>query len=167
MLPISVVLATPHDLPTVLSVLSEAVTWLKHKNMSLWSEDMITPELIGQDIAAGLFYIAFYEGSAVGVFMFQDEDLEFWPDICPGESMFIHRLARRSFAGGSVSVSMMQWAVEQCQNLGKQYLRLDCVADRSRLRSIYEKFGFQHHSNRQVGIYFVARYQYQCLMRKL
>jgi GNAT superfamily N-acetyltransferase len=161
MLPISVVLATSHDLSTVLSILSEAVAWLEHKNMSLWSEDMITPELIGEDIAAGLFYIAFHEGSAVGVLMFQNEDLEFWPDICPGKSMFIHRLAvRRSFAGGAVSTAIMQWAVEQCRNLGKQYLRLDCVADRSRLRSIYENFGFQHHSHRQVGIYFVARYQY-------
>jgi hypothetical protein len=56
---------------------------------------------------------------------------------------------------------MMQWAVEQCRNLGKQYLRLDCVADRSRLRSIYKNFGFQHHSDRQVGIYFVARYEYE------
>ena len=30
---------------------------------------------------------------------------------------------------------------------------------RDRLRAVYERFGFQHHSNRQVGPYFVARYE--------
>jgi hypothetical protein len=26
---------------------------------------------------------------------------------------------------------------------------------------VYENFGFQHHSDRQVGAYFVARYEYK------
>lgn len=161
MLSISVIPATPDDLSTVVSVLAEAVAWLEQQNMPLWTADLISPERVSQDLAAGLFYLAVQEGEVVGVLMFQSEDLEFWSDIPPGESMFIHRLAvRRSFAGGSVSTAMMQWAVAQCQILGKQYLRLDCVADRPRLRSIYEKFGFQHHSDKQVGPYFVARYQY-------
>ena len=55
----------------------------------------------------------------------------------------------------------MRWAVEHSRKLGKRYLRLDCVADRPRLRLVYERFGFRHHSNRQVGAYFVARYEYE------
>jgi hypothetical protein len=46
-------------------------------------------------------------------------------------------------------------------SLEKQFLRLDCAADRSQLRLVYENFGFQHHSDRQVGSYFVARYEYK------
>ncbi len=161
MLSISVVPATPDDLPTVRSVLAEAMAWLAERNMPLWTEDLISPERVSAELAAGWFYLAVQKDVVVGILMFQSEDLEFWSDIPPGESMFVHRLAvRRSFAGGNVSTAMLQWAIEQCQILGKQYLRLDCVADRARLRSIYEKFGFQHHSDKQVGSYFVARYQY-------
>lgn len=55
---------------------------------------------------------------------------------------------------------MMQWAVERTRSLGRRFLRLDCEASRTRLRLVYERFGFRHHSDHQAGPYFVARYQY-------
>lgn len=162
MLPVSVRQAVLEDLSTVSGILSEAASWLEQQNMTLWGEAEVSPKVVCQDIKAGLVYIAFHEGSAVGVVKFQTEDPLFWSDIPHEDSAFIHRLAvRRSVAGGSVSTALMQWAVEQSQKLGKRYLRLDCAADRSRLRLVYEKFGFQHHSDRQVGPYFVARYEYE------
>lgn len=56
---------------------------------------------------------------------------------------------------------MMRWAVKQTRKLGQRYLRLDCAADRSRLHPVYERFGFRHHSDRQAGRYYVARYEYE------
>lgn len=44
--------------------------------------------------------------------------------------------------------------------LGLRYLRLDCEASRARLRALYERIGFRFHSNKLVGPYFVARYEY-------
>jgi GNAT superfamily N-acetyltransferase len=162
MLPISVRQATLDDLITVSGILSEAASWLKQQNMALWDENEVSPEIVRQDIELGLFYIAFYEGFAAGVVKFQAEDLVFWSDIPQEDSAFIHRLAvRRSFSGGSVSRALMQWAVEQSRALGKHFLRLDCAADRSRLRLVYENFGFQHHSNKQVGPYFVSLHEYK------
>jgi GNAT superfamily N-acetyltransferase len=162
MLPISVRQATLDDLSTVSGILSEAALWLEQQNMALWDEHALSLEIVSQDIESGSFYIAFYEGFAAGVVKFQAEDLVFWSDISQEDSAFIHRLAvRRSFSGGSVSRALMQWAVEQSRALGKHFLRLDCAADRSRLRLVYENFGFQHHSDRQVGPYFVARYEYK------
>jgi GNAT superfamily N-acetyltransferase len=82
--------------------------------------------------------------------------------IFRSESAFLHRLAvRRKFAGGLVSKMLLQWTVERSRELGKHFLRLDCVVDRPRLRSVYENFGFRHHRDRQVGAYFVARYEYE------
>ncbi len=122
----------------------------------------ISPQIVRPDIELGLFYIAFHGDVAAGVVKFQTEDLVFWSDIPQADSAFIHRLAvRRSFAGGSISAQLMQWAIDQSRDLGKRYLRLDCAADRLRLRLFYESFGFQHHSDRQVGPYFVARYEYK------
>jgi GNAT superfamily N-acetyltransferase len=162
MLPISVYQATLADLSTVSEILSEAALWLEQKNMVLWQQEHISSSAIRQDIEWGLFYIAFCEGLAAGVVKFQIEDLVFWPDIVQAESAFLHRLAvRRRFAGGSVSTQIFQWAIEHSRDLGKHFLRLDCVADRPRLRSIYENFGFKHHSDRQVEAYFVVRYEYE------
>ncbi|MBW4454008.1 MAG: hypothetical protein KME55_15560 [Nostoc indistinguendum CM1-VF10] len=93
---------------------------------------------------------------------FQLEDLLFWPDISQEESAFVHRLAvRRRYSGGKTSSALLTWAVEYAQILGKRYLRLNCDASRPRLRAVYEGFDFRHHSNRQVGAYFVSRYEYE------
>lgn len=100
-------------------------------------------------------------GEPAGTIKYQLADMEFWPDVPENESAFIHRLAvRRRFAGGVVSASLLSWAIERTASLGRPYLRLDCGASRERLRAVYERFGFQHHSDRQVGPYFVARYEF-------
>lgn len=152
--------ATLDDLNPVSDILTEAATWLEQKNMVLWQQEHIAESVIHRDIEHGLFYIATCEGIAAGIVKFQTEDLTFWPDISQSDSAFLHRLAvRRKFAGGLVSTMLLKWAVERSRELGKHFLRLDCVADRPRLRSIYENFGFKHHSDRQVGAYFVARYE--------
>jgi GNAT superfamily N-acetyltransferase len=153
--------ATIEDIKLVLSILCEAARWLEQENMSLWTMDEISPKCLFPDITVGLYYIAFCADSPAGVVRFQLEDQLFWDDIDNDDSAFIHRLAvRRKFAGGSVSIALLNWAVERAQKLGKRYLRLDCAADRQKLRSLYEKFGFIHHSNKQVGAFFVARYEY-------
>lgn len=162
MLPISVRQATLEDISLVSEILCEAALWLEQQNMALWGEAEVSPEVVCQDIETGLFYIVFYESSAAGVVKFQTEDLLFWSDVPQGDSAFIHRLAvRRSFAGGLVSTALMKWAIDRSRKLGKRYLRLDCAADRSRLRLVYERFGFRHHSDRQVGRYYIARYEYE------
>ena len=159
---ISISQASLKDLKTVSSILHEAALWLKQRNMMLWGEREISAKVLLPDIQSGLFYIAFYQSCAAGVVRFQTEDLVFWSDIPHQDSAFIHRLAvRRSFSGGLVSTALMRWAIERSRQLGKRYLRLDCDAERQSLRSVYEKFGFRHHSHRQVGSYLVARYEYE------
>lgn len=162
MLSISVRQATLDDLLAVSDILDEAASWLVQQNLALWEKEEVSPEAIRQDVAAGLFYIAFVKADPAGVVKFQIEDLMFWSDISQEDSAFIHRLAvRRCFAGGNVSTALLKWAVKQSRDLGKRFLRLDCAADRPRLRRVYENFGFRYHSNCQVGPYFVARYEYK------
>jgi ribosomal protein S18 acetylase RimI-like enzyme len=94
------------------------------------------------------------------VIRFQLDDPEFWPDVLPGEAAYIHRLAvRRCYAGGRVSFQLLDWAVAETRKIGRTYLRMDVETSRRRLREIYEKYGFQYHSERNVGPYSVSRYQ--------
>jgi GNAT superfamily N-acetyltransferase len=98
----------------------------------------------------------------VGTVKFQLQDDLFWPDLPADEASFVHRLAvRRSHAGGTVSSALLRWAVERARSYHRRFLRLDCDAARPKVRAVYERFGFRYHSDRQVGPYLVARYQYE------
>jgi GNAT superfamily N-acetyltransferase len=153
--------ARPQDAESVIAILAEAAEWLKQRGMSMWREDELLPARLAADVGAGLFFVAEWEGQTAGVVKFQLEDSLFWPDVPQNQSAFVHRLAvRRQFAGGGISSALLRWAVERARSLGRDYLRLDCEASRPRLRAVYERFGFRHHSDRQVGPYFVSRYEY-------
>ena len=149
------------DVADVSDVLLEAATWLDSRGIPLWSPAQCSPEYISADVTSGSFVIAHCDGIAAGVMRFTWEDPHFWPDVPQGQSAFIHRLAvRRSYAGGELSQALLQWAVEETRRRGRLFLRLDCAADRPNLRAVYERFGFQYHSDRQVGPYLVARYEF-------
>jgi GNAT superfamily N-acetyltransferase len=159
---ISIQPATPDDLEEVSAVLREAARWLEETDKRMWRDNELLPANIAADVTAGLFFIAVCDGETAGVVKFQLEDPLFWPDIPQKESAFVHRLAvKRQFAGTGVSSALLNWAVARAKSLGKNYLRLDCEASRPRLRAVYERFGFRHHSDRQVGAYFVSRYEYR------
>jgi GNAT superfamily N-acetyltransferase len=152
--------ASPADVDVVVAILMEAAEWLSARGTPMWRNDELLVPAITGDVARGLFFLGEDAAEPVGTVRFQLSDPEFWPDVPEGESAFIHRLAiRRHAAGGGVSSALMGWARERATTLGLRYLRLDCDASRFRLRSVYERFGFNHHSDRQVGPYFVARYQ--------
>jgi GNAT superfamily N-acetyltransferase len=153
--------AAPQDAGMVSDILLEAARWLEKGGSRMWRDDELSSSRIAADVEAGLFFVAECDGEPAGTVKFQLEDALFWPDVPPAQSAFVHRLAvRRRFAGGGVSSALLQWAVLRARSQGRRFLRLDCEASRPRLRAIYERFGFRHHSDRQVGPYFVSRYEY-------
>jgi GNAT superfamily N-acetyltransferase len=157
---ISVRRASPADVPLVEEVLREAASWLEKRGVPLWLPSELGRSDIEAHVTDGLYFLAEVNGECAGTFRFQLTDPEFWPDVPPHESVFVHRLAvRRQYSGGQVSSAMLTWAAERGRQLGRSYLRLDCEARRPRLRAVYEAFGFRHHSDRQVGPFFVSRYE--------
>jgi GNAT superfamily N-acetyltransferase len=160
MTPLVVRQASERDSALVGDVLAEVARWLDERGVPMWKAGELSEKQVLAEIEEGLFFIGEIHGDSVCVIKFQLEDTLFWPDIPRGKSAFIHRLAiRRRFAGGEVSSALLHWAVRRAQSLGRPFLRLDCEASRPKLRSIYERFGFVHHSDRQVGPYYVSRYE--------
>jgi GNAT superfamily N-acetyltransferase len=156
--------AAPSDTREVVDILGEAAGWLKERGMSMWQAEELSPDRIAADVAAGLFFIGERDGQSACTLRFQLSDPLFWPDIPEGQSAFIHRLAlRRRFSGCGISSAVLRWAAQRAHSLGRSHLRLDCEASRPGLRAIYEGCGFVHHSDRQVGPYFVARYELDVL----
>ena len=108
------------------------------------------------------FFLAFLGATAVGTMRLTDSDPDFWPEADPGEAVYLHRLAvRRSAAGGEVSFALLRHAAEIASARGARYVRLDVLSERSRLRAVYERFGFQFHSHHSVRGAHVARYQFE------
>ena len=155
--------ATVADTPVLVATLMEAAAWVHRLDgTTMWVEGELDEHRVRAEAKAGMFVVAEANGAVVGAMRFQVEDQLFWPDIDGRDSAFVHRLAvRRSFAGRGISTALLQWATDRARGLGKRYLRLDCDADRTRLRALYERFGFTVHSYRQVGAYYVARYELQ------
>ena len=148
------------DVDLVREILLEAERWLRAKDESLWREDELSADALRRDVEAGLYYLAESDGVGVGTLRFDLGDTLTWPDVPDRESTFVHRLAvRRSHAGGRVSHVLLRWAADRTVELGRRYLRLDCVASRPKLRALYERFGFRYHSTRQVGPDNLARYE--------
>lgn len=152
--------AGPEDVETIASILAEAEEWLQARGVPMWAADELAVEPLRRDVAAGMHYLAEYSGEPAGTIRFQLEDAEYWPDLPAGEAAFVHRLAvRRRFAGSGVGAALLEWAARRARELDRAALRLDCDWDRPRLRAFYERNGFRHHSDRQVGRFFVARYE--------
>ncbi|MBN2030021.1 GNAT family N-acetyltransferase [bacterium] len=159
---ISIKQATQDDLAVILDILTEAEEWVEEKGEPLWELDELQPETIKEDIRKGEFFIAYADHEAAGVFKFQTEDQLFWSDVPEGESTYIHRLAvKRKFSGGTISSAMINDAKMKTKEMGRRFLRLDCDVSRPKLHTLYKKHGFMEHSNRQVGPYYVTRYQYE------
>jgi GNAT superfamily N-acetyltransferase len=149
------------DAAIVQEMLEEAAHWVDALGVVMWEEGELAPGRVDEEIAHGQFFIAEVSGDPAGAVKFQLEDQVFWPDRSEDDSAFIHRLVvRRRYRGFGVSSVLMRWAVERARAVGKEWLRLDCDASRPKLRQLYEGFGFQFHSFRQVGAYYVARYEY-------
>lgn len=157
--------AVAADTLPIVQLLTQAARWVEQLDGTvMWVEGELDEDAVRAEVGAGMFVLAESGRQAVGTLRFQLEDRLFWPDLDASESAFVHRLAvRRDFAGGGVSTALLLWAVDRARTLGRRYLRLDCDAERSRLRALYERFGFRLHSYRQVGSYYVSRYELQIL----
>ncbi|HEY1849146.1 MAG TPA: GNAT family N-acetyltransferase [Opitutaceae bacterium] len=153
-------MAAPADAGGVWSVLTEAAGWQEAQGTPLWLTGELDEGQVRADVAEGRYRVAEVGAELAGVIKVQMEDPLFWPDLPEGRAVYVHRLAvRRRFAGGGVSQALLRCGVDEARRLGRSFVRLDTPTDRPRLRAVYERFGFRHHSDRQVGPYFVARYE--------
>ena len=149
------------DAAVVHRLLLEAAEWVDALGVVMWEDGELEFDAVERDVLAGQFFVAEMNGTIAGAIRFQLEDKLFWPDLQQDDSAFVHRLVvSRAFKGTGVSSALLEWSVHQAREADKSWLRLDCDDSRPKLKALYERFGFRRHSHRQVGPYYVARYEY-------
>ena len=157
---INIRLATLSDIDSVHSIWVELDQWLRSIGPPMWFPDEITRETAERYVDRGVLFVAEQSDSICGTFTYEVEDKLFWPEIPYGHSAYVHRLAvPRAYAGTGLSGAMLDWVIAQARLEGRQAIRLDCGAEREKLRKIYETYGFQLVDVRQIGHFYSALYQ--------
>jgi GNAT superfamily N-acetyltransferase len=153
--------ARPSDVGTVSAVLSAAAAKLAERGEPLWTAAECSEAAVGAHVRQGLYYMGCHEGDTVGVFRLQLQDPVFWPEIPEGTSAYLHKLAvDPSRQGRGFAHDLLCHAVTLVRESGLEFLRLDCVAGRPKLRSVYESFGFTHHSRKQLWGAVFERFEF-------
>jgi 2-phosphosulfolactate phosphatase len=152
--------AAAADCAAIAELLQEAALWLRDQGRPLWNPGDFTEQAIFKELPA--WHLARIGPEIVSVLKLENDDPFFWPDVPKNESLFLHKLVvRRAQAGTGLSSAMIAFAVAECRRRNKIWLRLDCDATRPKLRAIYESAGFKFHSERRIGSYVAARYEFR------
>jgi len=131
-------------LPAFSAILGEAAQWLDEMGHGLWLLEEVSPERLMDEYALTECFIGHVNGIPAATMVLLESDARFWPNVNPGESLFLHKLSiRRQFAKQGVARQMVMWAENEAGARNKRYLRLDCAADRPKLVLWYENLGFR------------------------
>jgi GNAT superfamily N-acetyltransferase len=148
------------DLERFSGILTEVARWRIGREEPLWRPDELSPAALLESYRVGEMRLGWLAHEPVATMVLKEEDRLFWPDVPPGESLFVHKLAVvRRYGGQGLSRSMLDAARDRALATGKAYLRLDCTADRPGLRRLYESYGFRCVGEGRVGTFCVALYE--------
>ncbi|MDO4323329.1 MAG: GNAT family protein [Lachnospiraceae bacterium] len=132
------------DLDEVMQIYDRARRFMAQTgNPTQWGDGYPKEELIREDIAKGVSYVAEFDGRIETVFMYYEgEEADYraieggsWKNDEPYG--VIHRIASRGEIKGAGS-KCLQWGFEQCGNL-----RIDTHDDNVVMQHVLEKSGFE------------------------
>ena len=140
-------------------MLEGAALWMVRRGIEGWTPGSLSRRRISDLIEGGEMYLAVLEGQPVGTFALQWEDRETWGDF-PDDAGYVHGLAiLRMFAGMGLGREILRRAEQMVCLAGRQYLRLDCVADNEALNHYYQRAGFGYRGRVVVRELVVSLYE--------
>jgi GNAT superfamily N-acetyltransferase len=85
-------------------------------------------------------YLVWVGDRPVATFSLLESDPLYWP-AAADDALYLHRFAVRRHAAG-VGRQAVEWAVGEALRRGREYIRLDCLAENRGIRRYYERCGF-------------------------
>jgi GNAT superfamily N-acetyltransferase len=143
---IKVTRAAEADIPELVSILTQGVTYkLRHDDHS-WGSGVFTEHEVMTQLAKGDTYAARIGNEIVATFELAWEDERMWGPQ-PPDAGYIHRLAvKDGWHGHDLGGQIIEWSAREIKRRGRQFLRLDSDERNTKLCAYYERNGFK-----QVG----------------
>ncbi len=133
---------TPEQKAAFLEVLASANQRMVKKGIVQWLPCHLTAEAVFEPGKEP--YLLLQDGVPAATALFSVEDPVFWPDKEPGSAVYVHRFSvAEKFAGSGLPQELLAFAESYARERKIPFLRLDCRADRNKLRAVYEAFGFR------------------------
>jgi GNAT superfamily N-acetyltransferase len=143
-------LAVSDDGQQVIKLLKNSAQWMQDHGINQWQyllsggDDKEILEAVKQQET----YIVLSDEELIATFTLSttqsDWDRHIFGESHEEDSVFLHRLAiLPSQMGKGIGKEILQW-IEQNYSTDKTYLKLDCVADNSKLNQFYLANGFQY-----------------------
>ena len=138
--------ANEKDIPDIEAILQDAVEWMTANNIpNLWNKSNTQWDSLSKNYKINEFYLAYNDNEPVGCMAITAVDETYWPEVEYGASLYIHKLAvMQKSRGSGIAKELMDYAKEKAYADKARAIRLDCNADRKRLRNIYEENRFQY-----------------------
>jgi GNAT superfamily N-acetyltransferase len=156
--PPTVRLATERDEVAVITLLDEAIAWLRTKDTDQWAKPWRTEEdrraRISRDLQAGKTWIVLNGDSPIATFTADRQhnhpEIPVWPAWTREQpAVYVCRLTvRRSHAGHGLGAALLEWiGLQARQGYGAEWIRVDVWTSNDELRGYYQRTGFEHYAD--------------------
>jgi ribosomal protein S18 acetylase RimI-like enzyme len=154
--------ATLVDLPTLKTILNDAVRYKVSKGDEAWGIESWTDKEVAQVIKLENTKLVSMADTIVGCVDLIWEDTYNWGTKLGSDSLagYIHRLAILSeFKSKDLGAQIINWVSTQVASNGRRYIRLDCQSSNTSLCRYYEDQGFKLVSSKGLRSETTAYYQ--------
>ncbi|WP_077247774.1 GNAT family N-acetyltransferase [Bacillus sp. FJAT-27225] len=141
-------IATIDDSSVIINMLKLIAQWMKDNDIDQWRFllDGGDDQEIEQAITSQETYIVLKDNDIVATFTLLSEQSEWdrhiWGSDISSQSLYLHRLAIiPAYMKKGLGKSILTWIQDNVSH--KEYLRLDCVTDNSKLNNFYKNNDFE------------------------
>ena len=134
------------DLRRYVDLLEGVADWLETRAVKQWPPGnfRLSADYYSESIRMEEVHLAFVGDELVGTLRLLLREPIVWPEVVEDDAVYLYNLAvRRTWAGRGLGRHMLEWASDRAASLGREYVRLDCVAESDFLRDYYVQNGFE------------------------
>jgi GNAT superfamily N-acetyltransferase len=146
--------AAPSDADGLSRLMLDTARWLHSTGSTQWAkllvgeDDHRTPEAIARGDVFGFREPDREEWAGMAILQWNpsDWDRRLWgnADGRIEQGVYLHRLmVNRGYAGTGLGAAILRWSETKVRYPGKDWLRLDCIADNAALSRLYPSCGFR------------------------
>jgi ribosomal protein S18 acetylase RimI-like enzyme len=143
------VTAQTQDLSRYITLLEEVAVWLEAKGIDQWPVGQFerSSSYYAASIARAEVQLVFFDEDLGGTLRLLPRDPFVWPEIDVDDAFYVYNLAiGPAWVRRGLGRQLLAWAEGRTAALGRQYVRLDAMADNHVLRRYYNGAGYMERS---------------------